>query len=447
LIDRELYLFLENWKVSSIRKPLILRGARQVGKTTLVKLFGKSYDQYLYFNLEKRKDLSLFKNIEDLDATIQLLFLDKGAILSSNRSTLIFIDEVQEKPEVIEQLRYFYEEYPFLHIIVTGSLLDFALDNIDKVPVGRVEFAELHPINFREFLLAKGNIQMVDLLDGVGIDEHLLKPLFDRFHEYALIGGMPEIVSSYLSHRNITKVNRLFSGLVEAYKLDVEKYSNKDSMKRVINHIMKTAPFEIDNRIVLGEFGNSSYKSREVKEAFELLHKARIMHLSYPTTETSPPVIRDTGKRPRLHFLDVGLINYQLGIQKELLTIDDLNQSTKGKLCQQIVSQEILSKQHLFSEFNTFWVREEKGKSAEVDVVYQFRKFLIPVEIKSGASGRLRSLHEFIDRCDHTYAIRLYRGPIQIDELESRNNKKYKLLNLPYFLAGSLDQYLDWFID
>lgn len=446
MIIRELNNFLSDWKNSTTRKPLILRGARQVGKTTLINEFAKTFDQYLYFNLEKSVDNNLFLPNESLEATIQLLFLTRGKTNTKTKSTLIFIDEIQEKPQVIESLRYFYEDFPNLFVIVSGSLLEFALEKVAKTPVGRVEYAELHPLNFKEYLLGLGNLAVLQALDETPISNHLLTPIFQLFHEYAMIGGMPYITQNYINEKNLSRSVNLYSSIIESYKADIEKYSKNATQKAILRHIMDTAPFEIDNRVKFNNFGNSSFKSREVKKAFNELEKAKILELIYPTTNVSAPAVPNFDKSPRLQFLDVGLVNFQLGLHKELLTLHDLNNSSRGKLVQQILIQEIKSKTYLPTQKLHFWVRDENGTSSEVDLVFPYKNLLIPIEVKSGATGKLRSLHEFMDRCDHTFAVRFYAGKISIDTLKTRKGKDYQLLNLPYFLAYWLENYLDWFL-
>ena len=434
------------WKNNNYRLPLILRGARQVGKTTLIDHFSKEFDQYLYFNLEKKVDKDLFTNIRNLDATLQLLFLSKGYANSRKKSSLLFIDEVQELPEVIESLRFFYEDYPHLHVIVTGSLIDFAISKIVRTPVGRVEYAELHPLNFQEYLGGLGNEMAAQLLHEIPLKNEFLPIMYALFHDYAMVGGMPKIVDAYLKEKDLSIISNLYISLITGYKDDVEKYAKNATQKVILRHIMEAAPYLIDNRINMSNFGNSSFKTRDVKEAMMALEKARLLELVYPTTSTAPPVVPNFRKRPRLHFLDIGLVNYQLGIHKELLTISDLHDSSIGKLVQQVVAQEIKSKNYLPEEKQSFWVREERGTTSEVDMIYPYQNMLIPIEIKSGATGRLRSLHEFMDRCNHHYAIRIYGGQLSINQLETRKAKKYYLLNLPYFLSSEMDGYLEWFI-
>ena len=445
LIARNLYTNLINWKHSPSGLPLILRGARQVGKTTLINELGQSYKQYLSFNLEKAEDTVLFENLSDIDRLMQVLFISRGFRFNTDKSTLIFVDEVQEKPAVIEVLRYVKEDYPYIDIVVTGSLLEFGLNKISKVPVGRIEFMELHPLNFKEYLRGSGQETTIELLNTIPLGNEYLPILYSAFHEFALIGGMPGITTAYIKEKDVTRVRSLYAGIIESYKEDVEKYASNETNRKVIRHIMDTAPYEIDNRVNLNHFGASNFRTREVKEAMDALSKARLLELIYPTTQTTPPVVADLKKRPRLHFLDIGLVNYQLGLHQELLTINDLHQSSKGKLVQQIVNQEIKSLDYLPGRKRAFWVREERGTSSEVDIIYTYKNMLIPIEVKSGASGTLRSLHEFMDRSPHDFAVRIYGGKLNIDEISTPKGKRYKLLNLPYFLSAWINDYLRWF--
>lgn len=374
------------------------------------------------------------------------MFLSRNKIFDKKNSTLIFIDEVQENPKVLSALRYFYEDFPHLHVVVSGSLLEFALENLEHVPVGRVEYAELHPLNFEEFLCGENAQAILNILKEVPIKNELLGPIFQKFHTYAMIGGMPKITSTYLNDQNLSRVVNLYASIITAYKSDTEKYAQNNTQRKILRHIMNTAPFEIDNRIKLANFGGSSFKSREVKEAISALEKAKILELVYPTTNTSIPAYPDFKKSPRLNFLDIGLVNFQLGLHKELLNIKDLNDSSRGKLVQQIVMQELKSISYLPNKKLNFWVRDEQGTSSEIDIVYPYQNMLIPIEIKSGASGTLRSLHEYMDRCTHNFALRFYGGKISVETLKTNKGKEYKLLNLPYFLAARLDNYLEWFI-
>jgi predicted AAA+ superfamily ATPase len=447
LINRHIYDFLLDWKKSKLRKPLILRGARQVGKTTIIRKLGSTYKTFLEFNLERSSDKGLFSTIGNLQQLIPILFLSRDAVYTKQAEVLIFIDEVQEMPEVIMALRYFYEDFPNLHVIVTGSLLEFALEDISRTPVGRVMYANLAPINFSEYLRATKHAMLAQQMDELVLDNNILDLLFPIYHMYATIGGMPEVVQAYLNGTDISNLSILYSGLLESYSGDVEKYATTNTELQIIKHILLSAPYTIDQRITFNKFGNSAFRTREVKSAFAKLEKARLLKLTFPTTSTIVPIYYEFSKSPKLTFLDAGLVNYQLGITQELMQVQDLNMAYRGSIVPQLVMQDLISMQVLENKPHSFWIREERGSSSEVDIVFPHKQYLIPIEIKSGATGTLRSLHEYMDRCPHHYAIRMYKGHLRIDDALTSKGKKYKLLSLPYFTGAWLEQYIDWFLE
>lgn len=445
-LQRNIIDTLRVWGDRDDRMPLMLQGARQVGKTTVVRQLGEEYDVYMEFNLERVKDRQPFETYPDIDELVEALFLQMGIIPNEERRCLIFIDEIQEWPAAVNMLRYFYEDYPQLHVIASGSLLDFALDESERIPVGRVEYAVLHPMNFEEYLMAAGDKALLAAYQKMPISKVATTRLFEAFHKYTMIGGMPRVVDTYIRDQSVTGLKRIYNSLMKGYRDDVEKYARNKTDREVIRHIIGVAPTLADQRVKFQKFGNSEYRAREVGEAFRSLEKARLLDLIYPTTATTPPIITDYDKRPRLQFLDTGLINHAAALQSELLGIKDLNDASRGRTVQHIVYQEVKSRFESPDYHNTFWVREERRSQAEVDLLIPLDQYLIPVEIKSGAVGKLRSLHEYMDRCEHTYAVRLYRGPIRVDVAKTRLNKEYQLLSLPYFLAGRLEEYMRWFI-
>jgi hypothetical protein len=227
----------------------------------------------------------------------------------------------------------------------------------------------------------------------------------------------------------------------------VRKYAKSSTEEKVITHIIGSAYNFLDQRVTFQNFGNSNYKSREVGEAFRSLDEAKVIQLIYPSTSVDYPVILDFRKKPRLQFLDIGLVNHGLNIQHELIGVKDLSTAYKGALIPQLVTQELISTNKFSYHKPNFWVREKKQSSAEVDLVIPFRGLLIPVEIKSGPIGKLRSLHQFMDACPHGYAVRMYAGKFEIHTAKTTNGKEFKLLNLPYFLGLKLNEYLEWFIE
>lgn len=437
---------LESWAAAPQRKPLILRGARQVGKTTAVDLFARHFDQYLYLNLERREDAELFSYRRSIDELIQAIFFTKNIQLSSGR-VLLFIDEIQNAPEAIAAMRGFYESAPHLHVVAAGSLLE-AMIGVQQIsfPVGRVQYLFMYPLTFDEFLQATGQEQAREYYHQVPLPDFAAAKLYRHFHQYALVGGMPEIVQIYAQTRDLVSVAPVYQGLITAYQDDVSKYARNATMVEVIRHAIESAPFEAGRRIHFQGFGNSNYRSREMGEALRSLERAMLLYLLYPSTATHPPAMPDKKKLPRLQFLDTGLLNYAVGLQGEFFRYEDLQAFYRGVLAEHIVGQELLASDMGASGKPVFWVREKRQSSAEVDFLLPHSGRLIPVEVKAGKTGTLRSLHQFMEQVDHEYAVRLYAGPLEKTRVSTPQGKEFTLLNLPYFLAGKLDAYVDGFI-
>jgi predicted AAA+ superfamily ATPase len=437
---------LENWRASSSRKPLIIRGARQVGKTTLVKEFARSYTHAILINLENSSDLDAFNQYTQVRALLESLFLTNNISIGSINDTLLFIDEIQESPKAIQMLRYFYEDFPDLHVIAAGSLLEFAMKEVKSFPVGRVQFLYLHPLNFREYLEAISHQAALNQIDKTPIDSFAHMTLLDLFNQYAIIGGMPEVIHRFIEKESITELPEVYESIWDTYKSDVEKYASNETERKVLKHIMSTAHLYVDKRIKFQNFGQSNYRSREVGEAFRTLNDARVIRLLYPTTDIEIPVKPDLRKSPRLQFLDTGLINNELGIQAEMLAYSDLSKSHKGAIIPHLITQELISLLSSHNKMPHFWIRDKKQSSSEVDLVYTFQDKVIPIEIKSGKEGTLRSLHQFIDRSNHPYAVRIYAGEFKIDKNKTPGGKPYLLMNLPYFLGTKIPDYIQFFL-
>ncbi|MCH7414860.1 AAA family ATPase [Belliella sp. R4-6] len=444
---RHVFSHLKSWKENIDRKPLIIGGARQVGKTTLIKQFSELFPFFISLNLEKESSKSFFDDFDDVQSIVEAIFLTNNLKIEHLGETLLFLDEIQESPKAIRLLRYFYEEMPKLYVVAAGSLLEFAMKEVSSFPVGRVQFLYLHPMNFPEYLEAIGQNTLVDQLNLFPIRPAANKVLMDLFHRFAIIGGMPEIIKTDIEKKNLADLTATYESIWGTYKYDVEKYTSNETERKIIKHIMNAAPLELDKRVKFQGFGNSNYKSREVGECFRILDDARVIKLIYPTTDLKPPVQYDLKKSPRLQFLDYGLVNYSLGIQGQLLKMEDLSPAFKGALIPHLVIQELLSVQNIRDQKPSFWVREKKQSTAEVDLVYVFEDKLIPVEIKSGPTGSLRSLHQFIDAADHHFAIRVYGGKLLKEEAVTPSGKPYILLNLPYYLGSKIGVYAQMFVE
>lgn len=446
MLKRKLLQDLNNWKENPSRKPLIIRGARQVGKTTLIKLFSENYENKILLNLEINSDKKLFEEYDNIKDLVEVLLLKFNLTSDKSNGLLLFIDEIQESHKAIKSLRYFYENYPQIHVIAAGSLLEFALKKIDSFPVGRVEYFYLHPFNFSEYLEAVNNKILLEQFNKTPINKNAHTVLMELFNSYAIIGGMPEIVRSYIERKSFADLPRLYESLWETYKDDMTKYASNEGEINVLRHIVNTAYLNLDKRVKFQNFGNSNYKSREVGEAMRNLENARFLYLIYPTSDVEIPIKPDLKKSPRLQFLDTGIINYKNKIQSELIPIKDLSSFYKGYLIPHIVTQEIISINNTSNTKPNFWVREKTQSSAEVDLVVQFKNKVIPIEIKSGSVGKLRSLHQFMERTGHNFAIRIYGGEFNIQKTTTPNKKEFMLMNLPYYLGTKLYDYLAYFI-
>jgi predicted AAA+ superfamily ATPase len=446
MIKRNIYQHLLAWKENSARKPLIIRGARQVGKTTLIKSFAEEYEYKILLNLEKSSDKQIFDEFDDIKSIVDVLLLKFNVTSEKINGMLLFIDEIQESPKAIKLLRYFYEDFPQIHVIAAGSLLEFALKEIKSFPVGRVEYLYLHPINFLEYLNTDRKSNALRQINNVPIEKNAHSILMELFNKYLIIGGMPEIIKTYLETKSLADLTRIYESIWETYKDDMTKYASNKTEMNVMRHIINSAYLNLDERVKFQNFGNSNYRSREVGEAMRALQNARFLFLMYPTTEVEVPIKPDLKKSPRLQFLDTGLVNYKNGIQAELLSLKDLSSFYKGYLIPHIITQEIISINNQTNSKPNFWVREKSQSSAEVDLVVQYGNKVIPVEIKSGSVGKLKSLHQFMERTNHNYAVRIYGGEFNIQKVKTPNNKEFLLMNLPYYLGTKLFDYLEYFI-
>lgn len=445
MFERSILVELETWRIKNDRKPLVLRGARQVGKTTVVNQFARQFEQYIYLNLELSNDRLPFEQFSTIETLVQTLFFIKNQILAKKEHTLIFIDEIQEVPEALNVLRYFYESEPAIAVVAAGSMLETLFNKNISFPVGRVEYMVLRPVSFPEYLAAIGETAALEYLQIIPAPPFTHPKLLQLFHTYALIGGMPEIVRNYSENKDLTVIKAIYESLIIAYIDDVEKYASTDSQVQYIRHAIRASFSQAGKRIKFEGFGNSSYRSRDMGEALRTLENALLIKLLYPTTDTQLPLLPDYNKSPRLQILDTGMLNYFAGIQKEILGTTDLNKVYQGTMIEHLVGQELLASQFNALSSLNFWVREKPGSSAEIDYVWPFEGKLIPIEVKSGTEGKLKSLHLYMDKVQHQMALRFYAGEINITEVVISNGKKYRLLSLPYYLVSQTERYLQWF--
>jgi predicted AAA+ superfamily ATPase len=442
MFTRKIEADLAKWAESKTRKPLVLRGARQVGKTTVIKMFSARFDTFIPLNLELAADRKLFTDAESISKLLEALYFTKGISQKTEGKTLIFIDEIQKSPEAVAMLRYFYEETPHLYVIAAGSLLETMLDTHVSFPVGRVEFMLLHPFSFEEFLRALGEVDVLSIFNTIPTPQYAHEKMADLFRKYMLIGGMPEAIKVYAESGELSAIDHVHESLVIAYLEDVEKYATTQRLIPIIRHVIGCAWNEAAGRIRYDGFGNSNYLSRDIKEAFAVLQKAFLFQLVHPITSTTLPMSPDTKKSPRLHTLDTGLVVFKTGMRKALFSTPDISTVFSGRIVEHVVGQELYATSSSPLHVLNFWTRDKNQSNAEVDFVLNINDKIIPIEVKSGSSGRLRSLHAFINASTQSTAVRIYGGKHSVEQLKTIDGKQFTLINIPWYHASMVEHYI-----
>lgn len=447
MIKRNLLEDLRRWAQKTNRKPLVIRGARQVGKTTLVKEFSREFDAFIMLNLEHGEDSKIFDMADTPQKVMDFLSLTrlKDVARPDSRRILLFIDEIQSQPKAIGMLRYFYEEMPQLFVIAAGSRLQELFKTGVSFPVGRVEYMSMRPCFFDEFLGGMGLDGLRDCVTEAKVDPLLHDELSKLFQTYALVGGMPEIIGEYSSTMSIASVSPLYRGLLQSYDEDVEKYAVSSSQVAVLRHILRNGWGHAGQTVTFARFGGSSYTSTAVHQAFELLEKAFLVSLDYPVTSVRMPMQPSITRSPKLIWLDTGLVNFSAGIQVEYLSNVSLADVWRGHAAEQIVGQELWQPlDRNYADMQSYWVRDKRGSNAEVDFVFPFQGMVIPIEVKSGTNAHLRSMHSFMTgEGASDIGVRVWPGPFSVDEVRIPDTQStYRLVNLPFYLVGHLDKIL-----
>lgn len=435
---RKILDYLKNWQNKEARKPLILRGARQVGKTSAIKKFAQdNFENAIILNLENPGVLSFFQrdlSLTDFEKIIQIKFKQK--IIPGR--TLIFLDEIQNSPALRKLLRFFYEEKPDWHVIAAGSLLEAKLKTEGlSLPVGRIEYAYLYPMDFFEYLAAKQETDMLAMLKnlrlGETIPDSLHQEALKNFYEYAMIGGMPEIVKIFLQAENFQAVKKIYSDLLTAYSEDIYKYTSQANAK-YLAYVLEQAPLFAGTTITYEKFGGGSFKSREMSMAFDLLQKVMLVYQAQATKSVDLPLISQKKRPKKLLSLDVGLVNHQSGIQEEFLNLKDLNAFYRGRIAEQIVGQNILAQFTDIPAKLFYWASEKPFGSAEVDFCLNHQGKIYGIEVKSGASNKLRSLFKFAKLTEKHKLIRISNECLKQEKI-AIGNREFDLISLPFYLV------------
>lgn len=392
--------FLLEWKVRQNRKPLLLRGARQVGKTHAIRELGKSFSSFVEVNLELNEGA---RNILASDLDPHRIVLQLSELLQKKitpGTTLLFFDEVQNVPQAITALRYFYEMMPELHVAAAGSLLDFAIEQVG-IPVGRVTSLYMYPMSFFEFLIALGHGQWAEAIVQHGPDN----PVSDSLHEkllgvlgiYLAIGGMPEAVNEWIKTKTSWESKKVHADLLYAYQQDFGTYAKKHQVK-YLNMLFQKAVDQLSNKFMYTRVGE--YQKRELEPALELLEMAGLFHRVVRSSGQGIPLGAQADLDDfKIIFLDVGLCQTLLKFDLAPWFIDPkATFINKGELVEAFVGQEILAYSDPISKEGLFyWRKDARGSLAEIDFLVQIQNNVVPIEVKAGASKRIKSMHSFLD--------------------------------------------------
>lgn len=443
--------YLAKWLDRSDRKPIIIRGARQVGKSTLVRLCAqKSKKQLIEIDFEKNPEYAdLFKSQDP--KTILALF---ETVLNKNiysTSAILFLDEIQKKPELLQTLRYFYENMPELPVIVAGSLLDFALQELHfSIPVGRVEYLYLGPLSFEDFLGALEQSKLVDFIRHFTMDQTIPEPIHQTLLRYikiySVVGGLPQTVSNYIQNKNFHDVERIKKSLLISYQEDFAKYASiaeQNRLRLIFNKILR----------MLGEKFKYSridpeQKSTTIKSALDQLQVAKLIHLVYHTDANGLPLGAEMHEKNfKTYFLDIGLVMSALDLSALSLADDiDFSLINSGKIAEQFIAQELLQLRELYEPpILYYWMRDQKSAQAELDFVIPFQGGIVPIEVKTGAHGTLKSLHYFLHEKHRKLGVRFYSGQATLHKSTVHINNTsltFKLLSLPFYLVNQLERLL-----
>ena len=432
-MDRYIFAGLKNWIHKERRKPLLLRGARQVGKTWLVeKLAKEEFEYYLKIDFEENLELaSLFEGDLNPQKICTELELRTGIDIIAGK-TLLFIDEIQICPRAIMALRYFYEKMPDLHVIAAGSLLEFALSEI-SFPVGRIQSMEVHPMNFSEFLLALNYKKAAAICNSpiTEVSESTHKFLIEQLRIYWLVGGMPECIKEYENTKSIKRAVEVQDEICETYQMDFNKYKPKTDIN-CLNTVFSGIAAKVGQQIKYTGLAKD-YTIPTVKKAYESLSMARIAKKVKSVSSPGIPLeAHSSDKKFKNLFLDIGLMNRVMGIDyNEALNHKNLLAIYRGQLAEQFVGQEFATatNKQLY-----YWAREAKSSNAEIDYLSLIEGKFVPIEVKDGPSGKLRSLHLYRKTYQPLYSVVFHSG--QKGVLKDEN-----IIFLPLYFAGSFAQH------
>ena len=409
-INRKIDIELLDWSKDFDRKPLLIRGARQVGKSSSVRNLAKNFEYFIEVNFEKNTIVSSFFDFDLIPQEICVKLSVHFNIPVIPNKTLLFFDEIQACPRAISALRFFYEDYPELHVIAAGSLLEFALEELPSFGVGRIRSIYMYPFSFSEFMNASGE----RLLWNEICKSSPAEPLFPAFHQKALdllkkflvIGGMPAVVAKFIENQDIIACQNLLNDLINSLKTDFTKYKKRTPELR-ISTVFQAIVDQAGSKFNYSKV--EPYNIRQVKESVELLQKAGLLISIVHTSANGIPLGAQTNyKKQKFMLLDTGIFQRLLGLElSSILFNNNFSVINKGFIAEQMVGLELLKSSPSYDQAQLYyWHREAEKSYAEVDYIIQRNDRIIPVEVKSGTSGKMQSLNLFLKEKQLEYGVR-----------------------------------------
>lgn len=429
------------WTEEKDRKPLVLRGARQTGKTAAIRRLGSSFELFLELNLERFEDLALVRSCRSPAELLQALAVRHNLTRFPQR-TLLFLDEIQESAEAIAWLRFFHEDHPELFVVAAGSLLEVRIaERGFSFPVGRVTFRQLRPLSFFEFLGAIDRQVLAFELDAALRRLEPVAPSLDdlarqTLRDYLLVGGMPEAVARFAAEKSLVPVRAAHRDLLQAFAEDLQRFGRAREvayLEAAFDHLRYHygLRFRYENFV-------PGYKSQMIQDALNKLEAALLIHRVQPTSALALPLRTRTRSAEKLLPLDVGLALHTLGIGLDRDPNIALERLLDGRLAEIFVGQQLLAADPESQVQLYFWVSESSKANAELDYLVPIAGRPVPVEVKSGAAGALKSLHQFLWRSGERLGIRLHLGAQADERLQVKMTEgtlDYRLLSLPLYLA------------
>lgn len=438
MIKRGIELDLTAWKTATARRPMVLRGARQVGKSFLAQWFAKNHFQnFVEVNFEARPDAkSVFEDLNVVKICRELSALFNAPIEPGK--TLLFLDEIQECPQALLALRYFFEEMPDLHVIAAGSLLDLLLNDPPeglRIPVGRIEYRYMQPISFREFLAALGESGLSSALSTISLKAPFSEALHSRalslLGEYIQVGGMPAVVEMFQQQRATTRYRELQASIHQTYRDDFRKYRGRIDAD-LLEGCYRRLPFYATKKFKYNELLPDT-QSRTTRRVLDLFEMARVITKIHRTAGNGVPLDGEQKVNDyKYTAIDIGILNNSL--QLPLITRNDWSSNFvhSGIVAEQFVGQELLSLAPSFVEPRLYyWQREQHNSNAQVDFLVGFSGRVIPIEVKAGSTGALKSLRMFMENKGSEIGVRISQHELSFHD---------RILSVPLYAVSELER-------